>query len=248
MVRAMDRQDPYFAEVAALIGDPARANILAALLDGRARTAKELAFAAGVSAQTTSGHLAKLTRGRLIDSVAQGRHRYFRLVGPDVATAVEALSVLAADGPARHRPRTPAETTVRAARTCYDHLAGRLGVAIMDGLTGSGFVELAGVGVRVTESGRGFFAAVGVDVDEVARQRRQFARACIDWSERRPHLAGALGAALTTQSLALGWIERLPDSRAVRVTPAGVRALRSRLSIQLAEVQEDARRPAALSA
>lgn len=230
----MSPQLPYFAGVAALMGEPARANILARLLDGRAHTAKELAFAAGVSAQTASGHLAKLTQAGLIDSLAQGRFRYFRLAGPQVAEAIEALGLLTPPEPPRPRVRGPAELTLREARTCYDHLAGRLGVAIMDALLAAQHLTLGRSGLTVTARGTTLFEGLGIDLDALARQRREFCRACLDWSERRPHLAGALGAALTARCLALGWVRRLPDTRAVRLTPEGVRGLQAHLRVTLA--------------
>jgi DNA-binding transcriptional ArsR family regulator len=228
----MAAQNPYFAGVAALMGDPARANMLAVLLDGRARTAKELAFAAGVSPQTTSGHLARLLDGRLLDSVTQGRFRYFRLAGPQVAAAIEALCLLAPETPQRRLG--PAEETLRAARTCYDHLAGRLGVAVLDALLAARHLRADGDELATTPIGRAFFARLGIDAEAVARQRRGFARPCLDWSERRPHLAGALAAALLERCLVLGWIRRLPDTRAVLVTPAGAQGLAALLSIDIA--------------
>lgn len=217
--------NPYFAEIAALMGDPARANILAALMDGRARTAKELAFVARVSAPTTSGHLAKLLDGGLLQAVAQGRYRYFRLANPLVACAIESMAALAADRPAA-RPRAPgpAEAAMRAARLCYDHLAGTLGVRLMDHMREEGHLGDGEGQLRVTGSGRLFFAGLGIDVTAVERQRRGFARSCLDWSERRPHLAGGLGASLACRCFEMGWIERLRDTRAVRVTPAGTQA------------------------
>jgi DNA-binding transcriptional ArsR family regulator len=228
----MASNGPYFADVAALIGDPTRANILAALMDGRARTAKELAFEAGVSPQTTSGHLAKLADGRLLTLAVQGRHRYYHLADPLVACAIEAMMALSVTGPRRARPKTPAEEGLRAARTCYDHLAGRLGVGVMDHLAGAGHLETGNDDLRVTASGRGFFAGIGIDVDVVVRQRRGFARPCLDWSERRPHLAGGLGAALATRCIELGWIERQRDTRAVLVTAAGDAAFSKYFAIQ----------------
>lgn len=222
----MTPQNPYFAGVAALMGDPARANILAALLDGRARTAKELAFVAGVSPQTTSGHLAKLVDGGLIAPVAQGRFRYFHLAGPQVAAAIEALGVLAPQ-PVRRRPFGPAEQALREARTCYDHLAGRAGVALLDGLLAARHLTPDGDSYAVTASGRALLDGLGIDLDALARRRRSFARPCLDWSERRPHLAGALAAALLDRCFELGWLRRLPDTRAVLVTPEGARGLAS---------------------
>jgi DNA-binding transcriptional ArsR family regulator len=209
------------AGVASLIGDVARANVLAALMGGRALTAGELARHAGVTAQTTSGHLAKLIDLRLLAVQRQGRHRYYRLASLDVAQVLEALMAVAAGGPARHRPTGPRDEALRAARTCYDHLAGRLGVGIAAALCARGHVELAdGVGA-VTEAGRGFLAEFGIETD--ARGGRPLCRACLGWSERRPHLAGRLGAALLDRLLTLGWLDRVPDSRAMTVTAAGRR-------------------------
>lgn len=210
------------AEVAALVGDPARANMLAALMDGRALTASELAHHAGVSAQTASGHLARLVAARMLVVEKQGRHRYHRLASGEVARAVEGLMALAAAGPARHRPVGPRDEALRAARTCYDHLAGRLGVALADAMAARGHVVLAeeGGAASVTEAGLGFLdARLGIALP--ARGQRPACRACLDWSERRAHLAGRLGAALCETAFARGWIARLPDSRAVRVTAAG---------------------------
>jgi DNA-binding transcriptional ArsR family regulator len=211
------------AEVAGLIGDPARANMLSALMDGRALTAGELAWAAGVSAPTASGHLARLAEARLVAVERQGRHRYHRLATPEVARAVEALMAVASAGPRRHRPAGPRDEALRAARTCYDHLAGRLGVALADSLLARGHVAVADEGdgaAAVTDAG-GAFLSARLGVDLAAGGRRPVCRTCLDWSERRPHLAGRLGAALCRRALELGWIERARDGRAVAVTPAG---------------------------
>ena len=234
MVR-MNGSDPFFAEAAALMGDPARANILAALMDGRAWTAKELAFAAGVSAQTTSGHLARLTEGRLLTVVAQGRHRYYRLAGPAVARAVEALMAVAVDAAPRHRPPSRVGAELAAARTCYDHLAGRLGVAIHDAFVARGAFSVAEGGSGLSEAGQALFAELGIDAKALDRGSRPLARPCLDWSERRPHLAGAAAAALACHCLEQGWIERRAGSRAVRLTPAGVRALHDRIGLPACE-------------
>jgi DNA-binding transcriptional ArsR family regulator len=163
MLAAMDAtvSGTTLAELAALIGDVARANILSALMDGRALTAGELAWHAGVSAQTTSGHLAKLAEGRLVTLERQGRHRYFRLASPEVAHAVEALMTVAISGPKRHRPTGPRDEALRAARTCYDHLAGRLGVALADALTARGLVILDDGTGMVTPNGRRFLCESG---------------------------------------------------------------------------------------
>ncbi|MFD1626078.1 ArsR/SmtB family transcription factor [Azospirillum griseum] len=211
------------ATVAALIGDPARANMLAALMGGQALTAGELAWHGGISASTASGHLAKLAESGLLTVEKQGRHRYYRLSSVDVAQAMEALMVLTGKGPKRHRPVGPRDEALRAARTCYDHLAGRLGIALTDALCARNHVHLAdGVGV-VTPEGERLFRDFGVDVTSGGAGQRPLCRACFDWSERRHHLAGRLGAGLLDRALALGWLARSPDSRAVTVTAEGER-------------------------
>ena len=224
---------PFIAETGALIGDPARANIIAALMDGKARTATELAYAAGVSPQTTSAHLAKLTEGRLITLTRQGRHRYYSLAGREVAEAIEALMRLAANGPPRYRPTGPRDEAMRRARTCYDHLAGRLGVALADALTKRRYLRAVGNDFEATKSGRRFFDDFGIDLDAAHGHRRAFARSCLDWSERRPHIAGALGAALADRCLELRWIARIEDGRAMRITKRGARGLADTLGIEI---------------
>ena len=223
MLRAMSNvaSGNTIAGVAALIGDAARANILSALMGGHALTAGELARHAGVTAQTTSGHLAKLVDAELIALEKQGRHRYYRLASPEVAHAIHALMTVAAAGPRRHHPIGPRDEALRVARTCYDHLAGRLAVALADSLSERGFVSIAdGVGA-VTDEGMRFFADCGIDLATGGRSKRPLCRTCLDWSERRPHLAGQLGAALLRRLLELGWLARVPGSRALRVTSAG---------------------------
>jgi DNA-binding transcriptional ArsR family regulator len=221
------------AEVAALVGDPARANILCALLDGRALTASELAYAAHVTPQTASGHLARLHAAKLIDLSRQGRHRYYRLAGPHIAQMLESIVNVALLGPPRHQPRTRRDDELRAARTCYDHLAGRLGVGLAERLTEHEHVLLGEEAGEVTNSGERFFAEIGVDLSGARARRRIFCRPCIDWTERRPHIGGAVGAALADRLFALDWIARVRDSRAVVVTPAGRRGLRERFGLAL---------------
>jgi DNA-binding transcriptional ArsR family regulator len=230
----MSIREPYFAGVASLMGDPARANILAALMDGRALTAKELSLAAGVSPPTTSGHLAKLVDGGLLDVIEQGRYRYFRLANSLVACAIEGMMALSGGRPTNRRfSAARGGEALRTARTCYDHLAGKLGVALMDRLMAQGHLHPDTADLQVSRRGREFFGAIGIDVEKVARQRRGFARPCLDWSERRPHLAGALGAALGARCLEIGWIERQRDSRAVTITAAGRRGFRENFGIEL---------------
>jgi DNA-binding transcriptional ArsR family regulator len=217
------------ASIAALLGDPARANILTALMDGRSLTAKELAYAAHVSPQTASGHLARLTDATLLTAEKQGRHRYFRLASPLVGQMLE--SVMAVAGPEAATPTTwRGGEALRTARTCYDHLAGRLGVALADALTANGHVALSHDGGEVTERGQALLRDFGA---EPAGGKRVFCRPCLDWSERRPHIAGRLGAALATRCLDLRWIERQRDSRAVTITPTGSRGFAETFGIEL---------------
>lgn len=211
------------AEIAALIGDPTRANILLALMGGRALTATELAAHAGVTPQTASGHLAKLHALRVLALEKQGRHRYYRLASAEIAEVLEALMAVAAHAAPRLRSPGPKDAALRLARTCYDHAAGRLGVALADALAAQGHVVLEGGAAAVTESGRGFLAGLGIDLGGSAR--RPLCRACLDWSERRHHLAGRLGAALLDHALRRGWLRRAADGRALGITPLGRREL-----------------------
>lgn len=224
---------PHIAEVAHLVGDPARANILAALMDERALTASELAYAAGVSPQTASSHLGKLAEARLLQVEKQGRHRYYRLASPLVAHMLEAVMAVAANGPPRHRPPSKMDEQLRAARTCYDHLAGRLGVALADALVGRGFVDLDRDGGEVTAAGFEFFGELGMDLKPPAGSRRVFCRPCLDWTERRRHLAGHVGACLMHHCFDRGWLQRKRDSRAVTVTPAGAQQLTEIVGLRL---------------
>ena len=217
--------DVQMAEVAALVGDPARANILAALMGGQALTASELTYAAGVSPQTTSGHLGKLTEGCLLSCIKQGRHRYYRIATPRVAEMLEGIMAVVADLPPRHRPRSASADALREARTCYDHFAGRLGVGITDALRARGHLVLADEGGEVTDGGVTFLQGFGLDLDAARRRRRIFCRPCLDWTERRPHLGGCIGAALAQRCFDLGWLQRTRDSRALKVTAAGRRGL-----------------------
>ena len=213
------------AGVAALIGDPARANILSALMGGRALTAGELARHAGVSAQTTSGHLAKLADAALIALEKQGRHRYYRLASAEVARAIEALSVVAVAGPKRHHPIGPRDEALRTARTCYDHLAGRVALALADSLCAHGYVLLAGEGGLVSDEGMRFFADLGIDLGAGGGSKRPLCRSCLDWSERRHHIAGRLGTAILDRMLELKWLGRVAGSRALTITRAGRQGL-----------------------
>ena len=220
------------AEIGALIGDVARANMLHALMAGRALTAGELAWIARVTAPTASEHLAKLTAANLITVTRQGRHRYYRLSSPAVARMLESISALiATQGPSRYRPASKIDDALRAARLCYDHLAGRLGVALADALIARDCILLSDEGGMVTPEGERFFAELRIDLADLERRKRHFCRPCLDWSERRPHLAGSVGAALATRCLELGWIEQGKINRAILVTPKGHEGLKARFGI-----------------
>lgn len=208
--------------VARLIGDPARAAILHALLDGRALTAGELAQVAGLSRPATSNHLGRLVDGGLITTVASGRHRYARLAGPDVAAALEALAMISPPATVRTLRMSSAASALRPARLCYDHLAGELGVQIHDALVAVDGFAVTGAGLRLTETGLRWFASAGVDLDAAFQSKRPALRTCLDWTERRFHLAGAAAAALASTMLDRGWVERRrPGERGLTVTDAG---------------------------
>jgi len=219
--------------IAALIGDVARANILSALMSGKALTASELAHHAGVSASTTSGHLARLVDGQLIAVERQGRHRYYRLTSAAVAEAIESLSNLAATGPRHHRPTDPNDKALRHARTCYDHMAGRLAVAMTDALMWRGLIVVEDRSGLITDEGRQFFADFGIDLEPKPKSARPLCRTCLDWSERRMHLGGRLGAALLAQSLQRHWVRPSKESRALVVTRDGERGLHDVFGVPL---------------
>jgi len=213
------------AEVAALVGDPARANILCALLDGRALTASELAFSAGIAPQTASGHLAKLAHAKLLTPVKQGRHRYFRLAGPRVGRMLEGIMDVAAMSPPRYRPYSHLEKKWRRARTCYDHLAGQLGVGLAESLCSHGHLVLGHEGGDITPAGDKFLSKFGIDLGKARVGRRVFCRPCLDWTERRPHLGGAIGAALAERCFEIRWVEHMRDSRGPNITTKGEHGL-----------------------
>jgi DNA-binding transcriptional ArsR family regulator len=220
------KSGPDIALVASLLGDPARANMLTALLDGAALTAGELAREAGVSAQTASSHLAKLSQGGLVSVRVQGRHRYFSLSGEDVAHVLEGLMGLAAkSGLKRARPG-PRDPELRRARVCYDHLAGDLGVAMLDGLVADGRIRRSQEALELTADGERFLNSFGLELDPLRALRRPMCKGCLDWSVRRSHLAGAVGAALLQRIYQLGWARRLEGLRVVAFTPAGLEAFR----------------------
>jgi DNA-binding transcriptional ArsR family regulator len=224
-----------FAEIAALSGDPARAAMLHALMDGRALTATELARAAGVTPQTASGHLNRMTTAGLINASAQGRHRYHRLASPAIAQMIESIMQVAAEL-APQRPRFtvgPRDAALRHARTCYDHFAGRLGVGLSDALIARGYVELTSDAGIISDTGMTFLGDLGIDVAPIRARKtkgsgRVLCRPCLDWSERRPHLSGAIGAAICAHSLSEGWTRRIEGTRALHITQKGERIFRER--------------------
>ncbi len=226
------------AEVGAVVGEPARAAMLAALMDGRALTATELAHVAGITPQTASSHLTRLVAAQLVKVDRQGRHRYHRLASSEVARMLEGVMQLASglDGSSRPTLRVgPRDQAMRTARTCYDHIAGRLGVAISDALVTQGVVEIDDEAGLITEKGVKFLARMGIDLapnaDGVRRLTRSICRPCLDWSERRPHLAGRLGAALCSHCLDHGWVRRIKGTRALEITRKGEVELRRELRI-----------------
>jgi len=207
--------------------------MLHALMDGRALTASELAHVAGITPQTASGHLTRMTVAGLLSVEKQGRHRYHRLASPGVARMMESIMQVASDlEPSRRRLTVgPREVALRRARTCYDHLAGTLGVALTDALVAGGYAELTNEAGLVTDLGVDFFGQIGVDLDALLaprtkRSRRVLCRPCLDWSERRWHLAGAVGAAMCAHSFVNGWIRRIDGTRAVTITPKGLQVFR----------------------
>ena len=227
------KDGPNISRIASLLGDAARADALTALLADRALTATELAAVAGVTKQTMSAHLAKLLDAALIEVDQQGRHRYFRLANEDVARLLESLMGVAFRTGAVRLISSPREPALRRARVCYDHLAGELGVAVYESLLQRRVIQLSARGLKLTEAGIDWFARMGIDTHEVARQRRTFCRACLDWSERRHHLAGALGAALLSRFVHAGWMSRAKNSRVVKFTPIGERKFQALFSRNL---------------
>jgi DNA-binding transcriptional ArsR family regulator len=226
--------DLALSRIADAIGEPARARMLSSLLDGHARTSTELAVVAEVSPSTASVHLNRLKAENLIKVLAQGKHRYYSLQGADVATALEALSVLAGNPSARFVPNTP--NHLRAARTCYDHLAGTLGVAIHDRMKVLGWLSNTTTegddAYDISEKGVEAFESLGIDLAAARAQRRRFAFACLDWSERRSHLGGAIAAALLQVALKRKWLTHHLDSRALATTSHGRRELRARFGLK----------------
>jgi DNA-binding transcriptional ArsR family regulator len=221
-------------EVAALIGDTARATMLGALMGGQALTGSELAYLARVSRPTASEHLTKLVEARLLCVTKKRRFNYYRIASPLVARMLEGMKAFAAlEMPPRHQPRSARDDALHFARTCYDHLAGRVAVAIADALVARGYVALGDDGGEVTPAGAVFLADFGAELQTAPHSRRIFCRPCLDWSERRYHVAGHVGAELCRCCLQRGWFARERDSRALRLTPAGAAGLLDRFGVEL---------------
>ncbi len=227
------RVDPDIAAVARLVADPSRAAMLTALLEGAELAAGDIARRAGVAASTASSHLARLEAGGLVTCAPRGRMRCYRLASPDVVHLLEALASLAPPAAAMTEPAAVSARELRLARTCYDHLAGWLGCAVTDALVASGALRRRGARFLIAPAGPDRLRELGVEVASLEGGRRPLVRACLDWSERRPHLAGALGASLATRLLERGWVARARASRALRVTTRGRDQLRSRLGIDV---------------
>jgi Helix-turn-helix domain len=209
--------------------------MLAALVDGRALTATELAYAARITPQTASSHLAKLTEAGLLAPIRDGRHRYFRLASPKVVEMLDGIIAVALENRPRSRPLSRQARELSAARICYDHLAGRLSVDLTDFFTTHEYIVPGDEAAEITEAGARFLAEFGIDLPALGSTRRHFCRLCLDWTERRPHLAGAVGAALTKRCFDLGWTERMKHSRAVIVTAAGKRGFLETFGIGVSE-------------
>jgi DNA-binding transcriptional ArsR family regulator len=221
-------------EVAALVGDTARATMLAALMGGEALTGTELAFLARISRPTASEHLAKLVEARLVAVTKRRRFNYYRIASPLVAAMLESIKAVAAiEVPPRYQPRSARDDALRFARSCYNHLAGRLGVAIADALIAKGYVVLTDDGGELTDAGTRFLTGFGADLTSNSRTRRIFCKPCLDWSERRYHLAGVVGTAIWRRCLELGWLVREPDTRALRLTAAGRTGLSETFSVDV---------------
>jgi len=226
----VEAADLSLAAVAGAIADPARARMLCSLLDGHARTATELAAVADIGASTASGHFLRLREQGLVEMLVQGRHRYYRLANARVAHALEALLSITDRRTAPFQPSTP--SALEQARTCYDHCAGEIAVKLHDSLLQASWIEEQGKDYVLTEAGAASLVRLGIDIEAVSRQRRRLAYPCMDWSERSPHIGGALGAALLELLLKRGWVNRHLDSRALNLTPKGAKSLATAFGLQ----------------
>lgn len=225
--------NPDIAASVSLLSEPSRAAILMALMDGRFHTATELAYMAAIKPQTASFHLAKLNEGNLVKVEKHGRHRYYSLANSEIAGILESLLAISRPPEIRSLNQSTQTKALREARTCYDHLAGNLGVRLTTNMVKAGYLEKKGMAYQVTAEGERFFTAFGLDLQAIRKRRRAFSRACLDWSERHHHLAGALGEAIAGRLFDLEWIARVPTSRAVKITEAGRRGFAKHFGLQL---------------
>lgn len=219
------KEGPDIALLGALIGDPARANILIALMSGKALTATELASEAGVTVQTTSSHLKKLEAVGLLKQRKQGRHRYFALFDEDVASLLESMMGLAAKRGLVRTQTGPKDLALRKSRVCYNHLAGDLGVKFYDAMVANGHLIEQGDDLKLTDAGAAFVEKFGIDLTKLSQNRRPLCKSCLDWSSRRTHLAGSLGTAMLERFYALGWAKRIDGSRVIEFSPEGEKSL-----------------------
>jgi DNA-binding transcriptional ArsR family regulator len=219
--------------IASLVSEPSRAAILTALLDGRFHTASELAHMAGIKPQTASFHLAKMTEAHVVTVEKQGRHRYYGIQDPEVARVMESFLSIAPPVPIKSFKQASENEAIRLARTCYDHVAGQLGVQLMNFFMQKGILSEDQDGLHITDQGETFFTDFQIDLTKTRQKRRSFSHKCLDWSERRHHLAGALGSAILDRLFELHWIERLPTTRAIRITAEGKRGFKEIFSIEV---------------
>jgi DNA-binding transcriptional ArsR family regulator len=230
--------NPNLSNVASIVSEPSRAAILTVLLDNRFHSAGELAYMARIKPQTTSFHLSKMIEANLITVEKQGRHRYFRIQGPEVAKIMETLLPLSPPAQIRSFNQSTEDKAIRQARTCYDHIAGFLGVQLTDSFIKKGFLTDNNDEFLLSEGGVSFLASLGIDVQEVRKKRRSFSHKCLDWSERRHHLAGALGNVILELFIELNWVKRLPKTRALEITSIGKKAFLDYFSIDVSEFQK----------
>jgi DNA-binding transcriptional ArsR family regulator len=221
-----------FSSIATLIGDKARSIMLWSLLDGRAYTATELSVCANISSQSASNHLSKMLDANILITEKQGRHRYYRYASPEIAQVIESMASLVPVSSASRKISDPKANNFTYARTCYDHLAGTLGVAIANSLVEKGILEISGKSYDVTATGNDWLSSMGIDMGNLKRQKRSFAHQCLDWSERKPHLGGALGASLLAALIQKDWIRKKWNSREILITPMGKRELKREFGIE----------------
>lgn len=226
-------EEDSFIATASLLCEPSRARILWNLLDGRAYTATELACVSDLSASSVSNHLSRLLKGEIVKVDIQGKHRYYSFANDEVAYVVESLANLAREKGVCGPEKPLAKDDVKYCRSCYDHLAGKVGVQIADGLLSRGLIRLRNKNFIITEKGDTFFRDFGLDIQTLQKQRRFFAKACLDWSERKYHLAGSLGAALFNEMLRKDWLRRTKDSRVIVITSLGQREVRNTMGVEI---------------